>query len=70
VKRPKAARTSGHNADSLKQRFLSCSHEGPNRVPFARAATGRTFRAASEAAEGRESERPSRSMRLGVTKSA
>jgi len=63
VKRPKAARTSGPNAATLKQRFPSRSREGPNRVPFARAgsaATCPTFRAASEAAEGRENERSQR----------
>ena len=60
MKRPKAAGTSGSNAATLKQGFPSRSREGPNRVPFARAgiaARGRTFRAASEAAEGRENER-------------
>ena len=49
MKRPKAARTSGSNAATLKQRFPSRSREGPNRVPPARmgiATTGRTFRAA------------------------
>jgi len=73
VKRPKAARTSGSNAATLKQGFPSRSREGPNRVPLARmgiAATGRTFRAASGAAEGRGNERPSQRIRLGVTKSA